>query len=144
MGILSVLMGKIMPVYMSGNFLIVCWLQPKYVWRCHQMETFSALLVLWAGNSPVNSPHKGQWRGALLFSLIFAWINGWVNSRESDDLRRHCAHYGVIVMCVASLQISRFPECIEYMDLLKNCEIQQVYGFIWVLYNGNIFKPFFF
>ena len=28
--------------------------------------------------SPVNSPHKGQWRGALMFSLIYARINGWV------------------------------------------------------------------
>ena len=48
--------------------------------------------------SPVNSPHKGQWRGALMFSLICAWINGWVNNYEAGDLRRHCAHYDVIVM----------------------------------------------
>ena len=50
--------------------------------------------------SPVNSPHKGQWRGALMFSLICAWINGWVNNREACDLRRHHAHYDVIVMHV--------------------------------------------
>ena len=48
--------------------------------------------------SPVNSPHKGQWRGALMFSLICARINGWVNNREAGDLRRHRAHYDVIVM----------------------------------------------
>ena len=42
--------------------------------------------------------HKGQWRGALIFSLICAWINGWVNNRETDDLRRHRAHYDVILM----------------------------------------------
>ena len=48
--------------------------------------------------SPVNSPHKGQWRGALMFSLICAWINGWVNNRETGNLRRHRAHYDVIVM----------------------------------------------
>ena len=47
--------------------------------------------------SPVNSPHR-QWRGALMFSLICAWINGWVNNREVGDLRRHRAHYDVIVM----------------------------------------------
>ena len=47
---------------------------------------------------PVNSPHKGQWRGALMYSLICAWINGWVNNGEAGDLRRHCAHYDVIVM----------------------------------------------
>ena len=48
--------------------------------------------------SPVNSPHKGQWRGALMFSLICVWINGWVNNRKTGDLRRHRAHYDVIVM----------------------------------------------
>ena len=64
------------------------------------METFSALLALCAGihRSPVNSPHKGQWRGALMFSFICAWLNGWVINREAGDLRRHRAHYGVIVM----------------------------------------------
>ena len=62
------------------------------------METFSVLLALCAGNSPVNSPHKGQWRGALMFSLICAWINGWVNNREAVDLRRYRAHYDVTVM----------------------------------------------
>ena len=49
--------------------------------------------------SPVNSPHKGQWRGALMFYLICVWINGWVNNREAGYLRRHRAHYDVIVMC---------------------------------------------
>ena len=48
--------------------------------------------------SPVNSPHKGQWRGALMFTLICARINGWVNNHEAGDLRRHHAHYDVIVM----------------------------------------------
>ena len=52
--------------------------------------------------SPVNSPHKGQWRGALMFSLIGAWIHGWVNDREASALRRHRAHYDVIVMMTAS------------------------------------------
>ena len=64
------------------------------------METFSALLDICAGNSPVNSPHKGQWRGALMFSLISVWINGWVNNREAGELRRYHAHYDVIVMWV--------------------------------------------
>ena len=43
-------------------------------WWRHQMETFSTLLALCAGNSPVtgDSSHKGQWRGALMFPLICA------------------------------------------------------------------------
>ena len=48
--------------------------------------------------SSVNSPHRGQWRGALKFFFICTRINGWVNNREAGDLRRHCAHYDVIVM----------------------------------------------
>ena len=54
--------------------------------------------VLGFHRSPVNSPHNDQWRGALMFSLICAWINDWVNNREAGDLRRHRAHYDVIVM----------------------------------------------
>ena len=69
-------------------------------WWRHQMEAYSPLLAICAGNSPVpvNFPHKGQWRGALMFPLICTWINGWVNSREAGDLRRHSAHYDVIIM----------------------------------------------
>ena len=78
---------------------IVEHLYTKPWWR-HQMETFSALLAFgWEiHRSPVNSPHKGQWRGALMFSLICAWLNGWVNNRAAGHLRRHRAHYDVIVL----------------------------------------------
>ena len=47
-----------------------------------------------------NPPHEGQWRRALMFSFICAWLNGWVNNREAGDLRRHRAHYDVIVMWI--------------------------------------------
>ena len=35
-----------------------------------------------------------------LWCLLWSatWINGWVNNREGDDLRRHRAHYDVIVI----------------------------------------------
>ena len=58
------------------------------LWR-HQMDTFSALLDLCAGKSPVTDdfPSQGQWRGALMFSLICAWINGWVNNHEAGGLK---------------------------------------------------------
>ena len=35
--------------------------------------------------SPVDSPHKGQWRGALVYSFICAWTNGWANNRDACD-----------------------------------------------------------
>ena len=69
-------------------------------WWRHQMETFSALLAICAGNSPVpvNSPHKDQRRRALMFTLICARINGWVNNREAGDFRCHSTHSDVTVM----------------------------------------------
>ena len=38
-------------------------------WRCHQMETFSALVTFVRGihQSPVNCLHRGHWQGALMF-----------------------------------------------------------------------------
>ena len=75
------------------------------------METFSALLALCAGNSPVpvNSPYKGQWCGALMFSLICARINDWVNKREAGDLRRHSGHYDVSVIYFRERHIPSTP-----------------------------------
>ena len=74
-----------------------------HAWWRHQMETFTVLLDLCEGNSPVSvkSLHKGQWRGALMFSVICAWINNWVNNREAGDLRRHRGLYDVNVMDLA-------------------------------------------
>ena len=51
------------------NYGMLSFIDGQDSWWRHQMETFSALLALCAGNSPVpvNSPHKGQWREALCF-----------------------------------------------------------------------------
>ena len=66
----------------------------------HQTETFSALLVNCVGNSQVKAEFPSQRPVTRNFdvSLICAWINGSVNNREAGDLRRHRAHYDVIVM----------------------------------------------
>ena len=64
------------------------------------MGTFSALLVLCAGNLPVAGDFPSQrpvTRNSEFF-FICAWINDCVNYRESGDLRRHRAYYDVIVM----------------------------------------------
>ena len=64
----------------------------------------------------VDSPHKDQWRGALIFSLICAWTNGWANNRDAGDLRRHRAHYDVIVMSIVI--IKRFLLKIHWYEIL--------------------------
>ena len=96
----SMHIGKIQTTDKTGYLVALLECFPHSWWR-HQMEPFSALLALCAGNSPVpvNSPHKGQWRGALVFSLICARINDWVNNHEAGDLRRHHGHYDFNVMC---------------------------------------------
>ena len=37
-------------------------------------------------------------RGALMFSLICAWTSRLANNGDANDLRRHRAHYDVIIM----------------------------------------------
>ena len=73
-------------------------------WWRHQMKTFSVLLALCAGNSPVTGefPSLRPVTQSSDLSLICAWINGWVNNRKAGDLRRHRAHYDVTVMSMGS------------------------------------------
>ena len=73
----------------------------KYTsWWRHQMETFSALLALCAGNSPVSGEFPAQRPVTRSFDVFFdrRQLNGWVNTREAGDLRRYRAHYDVMVM----------------------------------------------
>ena len=69
-------------------------------WWRHQMETFSALLALCAGYSPVTGEFPSQRPVTQSFDVFIdlSWKNGWINSGEAGDLRRHCAHYDVTVM----------------------------------------------
>ena len=69
---------------------------PEYT----EMEIFSALLAIFAGNSSV----PGEFP-ALMFSLICVWIIGWLNSREAGDLRRYHSHYDVIVMSASAVMV---------------------------------------
>ena len=85
--------------------------QQEISWRRHQMETFSALLAICAGNSLVTGEFPAQRPVTRTFDvfLICAWIkdcvqiemlviwdariNGWVNNRDAGDL-----NYDVTVM----------------------------------------------
>ena len=53
-----------------------------------------------AGNSPVPGEFPAQRPVTRSFDVFFicVWKNGWVNNRGTGDLRRHRAHYDVIVM----------------------------------------------
>ena len=74
-----------------------------YTWqriRRHQMPTFTPLLSLCAGNSPVVGEFPAQSPVTRSFdvSLIFAWTNSLANNGDAGDLRCHCAQYDVTVM----------------------------------------------
>ena len=72
--------------------LFVTW------WR-HQMEAFSPLLAICAGNSPVTGEFPTQRPVTRSFVAFFDLrINGWVNNRKAGDLRRHRTYYDSIVM----------------------------------------------
>ena len=66
----------------------------QHAWLRHQTETFSALLAICVGNSPVPGEFPAQrpvTRGCDFFFDLHL-------NREAGDLRRYCAHYDVIVM----------------------------------------------
>ena len=64
------------------------------------METFSPLLTLCTGNSPVTDEFLTK-----VFSLICPWINGRVNNREAGDLRHLRTHYDVTAMPLSTAVI---------------------------------------
>ena len=58
------------------------------------MTSSNWIIIRVTGEFPLQRPVTWSFD----FSLICAWINGWLNNREGGDLRRHHAHYDVIVM----------------------------------------------
>ena len=72
----------------------------------------------------------------LCFRWSAPWINGWVDNREARDLRRHCAHYGIIVMKNSNVFLR---------DFIQRCPYPRMYSSLpclwlnvpWcVLYDG--------
>ena len=89
-------------------------------WWRHQMETSSALLTLCAGNSPVTVefPLTKTSHAELWCFFIFAWINSWINNREAGDLRRHRAHYDVIVLIRWTLLLPQLKPLFNALQII--------------------------
>ena len=66
-------------------------------WRL-QMQTFSALLAFCVGNSSVTGEFPAQRPVTRSFDVFLDLSLDLANNREVGDLRRHRAHYDVIVM----------------------------------------------
>ena len=84
--------------FLTWFLILDLWFHCDIPWWRHQMETFSALLAICAGNSPVTGEFPAQRPVTRSFDVFCAWINGWVNNLEANDLRRYRAHYDVTVM----------------------------------------------
>ena len=69
------------------------------------METFSALLAICEGNSPVTGEFPQQSPVTRNFDAIFDLTlnNGWANNRDAGDLRRHHTQYFVTIMTTSRL-----------------------------------------
>ena len=110
-------------------------------WWRHQMETFSALLALCAGSSPVTGefPSQRSVTRSFMFYLVCAWTNGWVNYRNAADLRRHPSHYDVNIM-ISSFLLTRIT-CLApsyYLNDWWGNPIKQTFsgfsGTLWYAY----------
>ena len=76
------------------------------------METFSALLAICAKNSLVTDKFPAQRPVTRSFDVFFdlRLINDWVNNGEAGDLRRHRAHYDVIVMWLLLVNVDQLHD----------------------------------
>ena len=75
--------------------------------------TRSALLVLWEGNPPVNSPPDRTIKSHFMLSLLLAWTNCWANSRVGRKFRCHDA-YGTSHLCKWAAQIKEISTLLCY------------------------------
>ena len=124
-------------ILIHSNVLIISW------WR-HQVEAFSALLAFCAGISPVTGefPAQRPVTQSLIFSLNCAWTNSWTNNGDAGDLRRHRAHYDVIVMYqllfpywVQSVPRNLMRWSLVFPSQLLGCDYmicRMIYGLPWI------------
>ena len=79
--------------------MAVLWGSCLSWWR-YQMETFSALLALCKGNSPVTGEFPTRKPVTRSFDVSFDLRveHGWLNNRGAGDLRLYRAHYDVTIM----------------------------------------------
>ena len=115
--------------YYGGNFSwwtdfrISVWL----ILRVSNLESRETMMTSSNGkNFRVTGPLCGKFTGhrwiprtkasdAELWCFLWSapWINGWVSNRETGDLRRHRAHYDVIVMNHRSVMCSVAIRCLS-------------------------------
>ena len=127
----------------STNFALSLIMISKYIWWRHQMETFSVLLVIWGGNSPVTGEFPAQRPVARSFDAFFdmrlnkrlskqSW--GWWFETPSRSLWHHCNDYS---HCPLSLYIL-------ILHALQLCQWWQILVRFWTHMHDDTltWKPF--
>ena len=141
------------------------WMIFRSQWR-HEMESFSALLTLCAGNSPVAGEFPAQRPVTRSFHIFFDLrrINNWVNDEGASELRRHRAHYDVNIMWNSDaillfpfermlLKLVTWTQCprfwpyvlgilrltqLLWMDLQHNGPVKQSFGDFFIVSLGDV------
>ena len=91
------------------------WSNGNRTWWRHQMETFSVLLALCEGKSPVTGEFPSSRPVTRRFDFFMCtWTNGWVNNRDAAGLRYHRTRYDATVMDIENCGRSPF--------IAVNCE----------------------
>ena len=110
----------------GGHYLHQCWNHDGVIKWKHFPRYWP--FVRGIHGSPVNFSHKGHWRGALMLSVICS-LNKQLSKKncEVGYLRRHRAHYDVIVMyceMVIEIRILSFKKIhlkLSFMKLRPFC-----------------------
>ena len=115
--------------------VVSCWGQGCYLaWWRHEMETFSALLSLCAGNSLFTGEFPSQRPVTRSFDVYFDMhLNKRLSKlRDAGDLRHHRAHYHVTVMNKAYAKM-----------ILQLIQVLSRYEPLWTVAigSGNGFLP---
>ena len=113
--------------------LLQQFVQRHGTWWRHQVETFSALLVLCVGNSPVTGEFPSQrpvTRNCDVY-LICACTNSCANNGDADDLRCHPAHYDVTVMKCDMVVWGHYMS-IKFDGIFLHKLYRYTYNMIWM------------
>ena len=110
--------------FLWQSFIIVVY---RWPWWRHQMETFSALLVLCAGNSPVTGEFPSQRPVTRSFDVFFDLrLNKQLSKQSrcrwfetpSRPLLRHCNVIGLLWLPIWHAHTHAFANQEEFLDLL--------------------------
>ena len=98
----------IISLYLTKLWWYLVSYPTKISWK--SVHTFCVILLTdkkhpqWSHNFMMKSSNGNIFRVTCPLTrsfdvcLIWGWINDWVNNREAGNLRRHRAHYDVLVM----------------------------------------------